>query len=64
MKNWTNAILIFVILIVSFEFLSIMSFVISKQLWQSNSEIIDYKIFFLEIIILGKLAYAFSKGKK
>jgi len=62
--NKANFFLIFFILLISFEFLSIMAFVASKQLWVNNLELFDFKFFFLEVLVFGFASYYFAGRKK
>lgn len=62
--NKINFFLVFFVLILSFEFLNIMTFVISKQVWVNDLELNDFKIFMLEVIVFGFISYYLVKKKK
>ncbi|MDD4353818.1 MAG: hypothetical protein PHN56_05165 [Candidatus Nanoarchaeia archaeon] len=62
--NKGNFFLIFFIILMSFEFLALISFVISKQVWINNLELNDYKFFMLEIITFGFISYYWVGKKK
>ncbi|MFA5333700.1 MAG: hypothetical protein WC376_04355 [Candidatus Nanoarchaeia archaeon] len=62
--NKANFFLVFFALILSFEFLNIMAFVVSKQLFVNNLELNDFKIFLLEAVIFGFISYYSVKKKK
>ena len=59
-----NFFLILFALILSFEFLTVMAFVISKQIWINNLEMNDYKLFMLEIALFASVAFYLVNKKK
>ena len=62
--NKVNFFLIFFIILISFEFLAIMAFVISKQVWMNNLELNDFKFFMLEVVTFGFFSYYLASKKK
>ncbi|MFA5303822.1 MAG: hypothetical protein WC393_04795 [Candidatus Nanoarchaeia archaeon] len=62
--NKANFFLVFFALILSFEFLNIMAFVVSKQLFVNNLELNDFKIFMLEVLSFGFISFYMVKKKK
>jgi hypothetical protein len=62
--NKINFFLIFFVLIISYEFLAIMTYVLSKQVWVNNLELIDFKFLLLETLFFGFVSYYLVRKKK
>ena len=59
-----NFFLIFFIILLSFEFLSIMAYVAANQLFNFHAPANDFKTLMMEIILFAFIAYYFSVKKK